>query len=63
MKQLAIAALCFLPVFANATEIEEVIVKAPKIVIALEKISLNHKQNPITGNWHYVKREEKRKKA
>jgi hypothetical protein len=63
MKKLALAALLFLSPFTSATEIEEIVVKAPKIVIAFEKISLNHKQNPITGNWHYVKKEKKRNKA
>lgn len=64
MKKLAILALVFLSPFTSATEIEEVVVKAPRIVIALEKISLNHKQNPITGNWHYIKeKKETPKKA
>lgn len=63
MKRLALAALLFLSPFTSATEIEEVVVKAPKITIVLEKIALNHKRNPITGNWHYVEKKEKSKKA
>jgi hypothetical protein len=63
MKRLALVALLFLSPFVSATEIEEVVVKAPKITIALEKLSLNHVQNPITGKWHYIKKEEKRNKA
>ena len=63
MKKIALVALLFLSPFTSATEIEEVVVKAPRIVIALEKLSLNHVQNPITGKWHYVEKKEKPKKA
>jgi len=64
MKKLALIALVFLSPFTSATEIEEIVVKAPRITIAFEKLSSNHKRNPITGNWHYVKKkEEKRNKA
>ena len=60
MKNLAIVALCFLSSFASAHDIEEITVTARRIEIAVQwKLSENHKQNPITGNWHYV--EEKKK--
>jgi hypothetical protein len=61
MKNLALtAALFFLPLVASANEIEEVIVKSINVKIVMEKITEIHKQNPITGNWHYVT-EDKRK--
>jgi hypothetical protein len=63
MKRLAIIALLFLSPFTSATEIEEVVVKAPRIVIALEKLAETHKKNPVTGNWHYIEKKESRKRA
>ena len=63
MKNLAVVALCFLSTFASANEIEEVVVKARQVKIVLTKLSENHKQNPITGNWHYVEKKEVKDKA
>ena len=64
MKNLAIIALCFLSSFANARDIEEVKVTARQIEIVMQKLSETHKQNPITGNWHYVEeKKEKNEKA
>jgi hypothetical protein len=59
MKKLAIVALCFFSSFSSAKDIEEVVVKARQIELVIAKLSENHKQNPITGNWHYI--EEKKK--
>jgi hypothetical protein len=54
MKRYALVVLCFLSSFASANDIE--------LVIA--KLSETHKQNPITGNWHYVeKKKEPAKKT
>lgn len=63
MKKLAAVALCFVSLFSNANEPEEVVVKARQVKIVLECLSKNHKQHPITGHWYYVKKEEKKKKA
>jgi hypothetical protein len=60
MRKLAIIALCFFSSFSSAKDIEEVVVKARQIELVIAKLSENHKQNPITGNWHYI--EEKKKK-
>jgi hypothetical protein len=59
MKKLAIVALCFFSSFSSAKDIEEVVVKARQIELVIAKLSETHKQNPITGNWHYT--EEKKK--
>ena len=63
MKHLAIVALCLFSTFASASEIEEVVVKARQVRIVFIKLSENHRQNPITGDWYYVeeKKEEKTK--
>jgi len=58
MKNLAILALCLVSSFASANEIEEVVVKARPVKIVSEKLAENHRQNPITGNWHYVEEKE-----
>jgi len=58
MKNLAILALCLVSSFASANEIEEVVVKARQVKIVFEKLAENHRQNPITGNWHYVEEKE-----
>lgn len=64
MKRWAIVALCFASTFANANEMEEVVVKARQVRIVLQKLSESHVQNPITRNWHYVERKKiKNKKA
>jgi len=55
MKNMAIFALCLISSFASASDIEEVVVKARHIRIVLHSLADNHKQNPITGNWYYVK--------
>lgn len=55
MKRLAVVAMCLLSSFANAKDIEEVVVKAQRIRIVIDHISKHHKQNPFTGNWHYVR--------
>ena len=54
MKHLAVLALCLLSSFASAKDIEEIVVKATRIRIVIDHLSKHHKQNPITGNWHYV---------
>lgn len=46
--------LCLFSLNVNATEVEEVVVTAQEIKIVLVKLSETHKQNPITGDWHYV---------
>jgi len=63
MKHLAVVALCLFSTFASASEIEEVVVKARQVRIVLIKLSENHRQHPITGDWYYVeeKKEEKTK--
>lgn len=63
MKHLAVVALCLFSTFASASEIEEVVVKARQVRVVLVKLSENHRQNPITGDWYYVeeKKEEKTK--
>lgn len=58
MKNWAIIVLCLFSSFASANQMEEVVVKARQVKIVLQKLSENHRQNPITGNWYYV--EEKR---
>jgi hypothetical protein len=58
MKNLAILALCLVSSFASANEIEEVVVKARQVKIVFQKLVENHRQNPITGNWHYVEEKE-----
>lgn len=59
MKNWAIVAFCFLSSLASATEIEEIVVKARRIEIILIELSKNHEQDPKTGDWHYVEKEEK----
>ena len=59
MENLAVIALCLLSSFASAKDIEELVVTAKRIRIVIEHLSTNHKQNPITGNWHYVQVAEK----
>jgi len=63
MKHLAVVALCLFSTFASASEIEEVVVKARQVRVVLVKLSENHRQNPLTGDWYYVeeKKEEKTK--
>ena len=63
MKHLAVVALCLFSTFASASEIEEIVVKARQVRIVFIKLSENHRQNPITGDWYYVeeKKEEKTK--
>jgi len=65
MKNLAIVALCFLSTFASANDIEEVVVKARQVKVIIDwKLSDKHKQDPITGDWHYVEeRKENDNKA
>ena len=64
MKNLAVLALCFVSSFASAKDIEEVKVTALRIKVVMEKLSESHKQNPITGDWHYVEeKKETSKKA
>lgn len=64
MKNMAVLALCLVSSFVSADEIEEVVVKARQVKIVMEKLSENHRQNPITGNWYYVeKKEQDSKKA
>jgi hypothetical protein len=62
MKNMAVAAFCFLSSFASANEIEEVVVKARQVKLVIEwKLAEKHKQNPITGNWYYVEKKVKEK--
>ena len=65
MKNMAIVALCFLSTFAGANDVEEVVVKARQVKIVLDwKLAEKHKQDPVTGNWHYVEqKKESDKKA
>lgn len=63
MKKLAILALCFFSSFSSAKDIEEVVVKARQIELVIVKLAENHKQNPITGNWHYIKEKKKEKET
>lgn len=63
MKHWAVIALCLVSTFASANEMEEVVVKARQVRIVLQKLSDNHVQNPITGNWHYVEKKQSTKKA
>lgn len=58
MKNMVVLALCLVSSFVSADEIEEVVVKARQVKIVMEKISENHRQNPITGNWYYVEKKE-----
>lgn len=58
MKRYALVVLCFLSSFASANDIEEVVVKARQIELVIAKLSETHKQNPITGNWHYVEKKK-----
>lgn len=58
MKNMAVLALCLVSSFVSADEIEEVVVKARQVKIVMEKLSENHRQNPITGNWYYVEKKE-----
>ena len=54
MKNLAVIALCLFSSVVSAKDIEELVVTAKRVRVVIEHISSNHKQNPITGNWHYV---------
>ena len=65
MVKLAIFALCCFSSFVSAADIEEVKVTARRIEVIMVKLSENHKQDPITGNWHYVekKKESPKKEA
>jgi hypothetical protein len=63
MKRLAIVALCFFSSLTSAKDIEEVVVKARQIELVIAKLSENHKQNPITGNWHYIEEKKKKKET
>lgn len=60
MKRLAIVALCFFSSFSSAKDIEEVVVKARQIELVIIKLSENHKQDPVTGNWHYIEVEKEK---
>lgn len=61
MKKLAIFALCCLSSLANASEVEEVKVTARRFEITMIKLSENHRQDPKTGDWHYVEVKEDKK--
>lgn len=63
MKKLAIVALCFFSSFSSAKDIEEVVVKARQVELVIAKLSENHKQDPVTGNWHYVEEKKKKKET
>jgi len=63
MKKLAIAALCFFSSLASANDVEEIVIIAKKLEITMIKISDTHKQNPLTGNWHYVEKKKEKNKA
>ena len=58
MKNMAVLALCLVSSFVSADEIEEVVVKARQVKIVMEKLSENHRQNPVTGNWYYVEKKK-----
>lgn len=63
MRKLAIIALCFFSSFTSAKDIEEVVVKARQIELVIAKLSETHKQNPITGNWHYIEVKKEKEKS
>lgn len=63
MKNLAVIALCFFSSFANATDVEEIVVTARQVKIVLAKLSESHVQDPKTGEWHYVEKKEEQNKA
>lgn len=63
MKKLAIAALCFFSSLASANDVEEIVIIAKRLEITMIKISETHKQNPITGSWHYVEKKKEKTKA
>ena len=54
MRNLAIIALCLFSSVVSAKDIEELVVTAKRLRVVIEHVSTNHKQHPITGNWHYV---------
>lgn len=54
MRNLAIIALCLFSSVVSAEDIEELVVTAKRLRVVIEHVSSNHKQHPITGNWHYV---------
>lgn len=59
MKNLALAALCFLSTFAYANEpMEEVVVRDVRIKIVLARLSDFNEQDPDTKEWHYVEPKE-----
>lgn len=60
MKTWAVFALCLISSFASAKDIEEVVVKARQIRVVLIALNETHRQNPITGNWHYVAKSERK---
>lgn len=64
MKNLAVIALCFFSSFATADDIEEVTVTARRVeIIVMKKLSENHVQNPVTGDWEYIEVKEENNKA
>lgn len=54
MKKWVVLALCFCSSLVSASTIEEVIVTARHVKILLVRVTDSHKQNPVTGSWHYV---------
>ena len=53
MKQLAIAALCFFSSFAQASDMEEMVVVARQIRIVLLAINETHRYDAFSKTWHY----------
>ena len=53
MKKLAIAALCFFSSFAQASDMEEMVVVARQIRIVLLAINETHRYDVFSKTWHY----------
>lgn len=60
MKKWALLGLCLCSSFVSASDIEEVVVTARRVEIALVRLQETHKQNPMTGSWYYVEPKKER---
>lgn len=59
MKKLAIAALCFFSSFAQASEMEEMVVVARQVRIVLLAINETHHYDVFSRSWVYDAAKEK----
>lgn len=59
MKKLAIAAICFFSSFAQASDIEEMVVVARQIRIVLLAINETHHYDAYSKSWIYDAAKEK----